>query len=334
MLIFVKINIPMKKILFAICIAAALLAGVSCKKDKTNAPPEYAAIFGLWEERSENGAAFYDLMLISEKAVAWKSIDKTSLDLDEVMYDDKSKYDIKSITKIQSELVDGDVWAITWDEESTCYIFDITDETMKVVYQPLEQEPTVFLLRAVRSGLKMTWHYVPMSAHDLGVSVYWADFDMQESFKPGFNPNNDRFDNWIVNGSYSFYNPGKLYTFPEGDPVHEAFGGKWRMPTKDEWVELLDACTWSVISHQDVSFPLMIGRSKKAGYENEQITLPMNGYIYNGSRKGENMGYFWSTDKSSVDAHYAARLENSDQYLTSMSDNAQVAIRPVWDPNM
>ena len=67
---------------------------------------------------------------------------------------------------------------------------------------------------------------------------------MQTSYPSGFDPNNDYFENWIYSGSSSFYSPGKLYTFPESDPVHEAFGGKWRMPTKEEWEELFDNCSW------------------------------------------------------------------------------------------
>ena len=70
MFIFVKMNASMTKFLFALSIAAVLLAGVSCKKDNVQQgteapegpdgpvgpvnppedPPEYAAILGLWSE--------------------------------------------------------------------------------------------------------------------------------------------------------------------------------------------------------------------------------------------------------------------------------------------
>ena len=322
----------MKKILFALSIAAVLLAGVSCKKD--NVKPEYAALLRIWEECSEDGSFTYDLMSISDKEVVWKYINKSSFELDEVMYNDRERYDIHSITKIQTNVVDSDVWAVCWDKENYFYIFDVTDETAKIAYHPLEQEPDIFLLRTLKTGLKLTWHYVPRSAYDLGLSVYWADFDMQTTFKTGFNPENDYFGNWVYSGSTAFYSPGKLYTFPESDPVQEAFGGKWRMPTAEEWNELFENCSWGQTTHEELSFPLMIVRGKKPGYEDQFITFPMNGYIYNNTRQYEGQGYFWSSDKSSANAHYCARIENNQQYLVSMGDDSQVAIRPVWDPNM
>ena len=322
----------MKKILFALSIAAVLLAGVSCKKD--NVKPEYAAILGQWELCSEDGVVTHDIISISESDYVEKTIFKSYLDLDELVYEDSDCAKVESITKVQSDLVDSDVWKIALEGWTSRFIYDVSGETAKLVYWPLDENPTVYLLRAVKKNIKLTWHYVPRSAIDLGLSVYWAAFDMQTTYMTGFNPDNDYFENWIDTGSSSFYSPGKLYTFPESDPVQETFGGKWRMPTSAEWEELFNNCSWFQETRENVSFPLMTARSTKPGYETEYIVLPMNGYIYNNTRQYDGHGFFWSSDKSSVDAHYSAHIHTNTRELMSASDNAQIAIRPVWDPKM
>lgn len=334
MLIFVKTCVIMKKILLTLSIAAALLAGVSCKKDNTTAPPEYAAILGLWELCSADGVATYDIISISETDYVEKNIFKSFLELDELVYEDSDCTKVESISKVQSDLVDSDVWEIALDGWHSRFIYDVSGETAKLVYWPLEQEPTVYLLRAIKKDIKLTWHYVPKSAYDLGLSVYWGAFDMQTSYPSGFDPDKDYFENWISSGSSSFYSPGKLYTFPENDPVNETFGGKWRMPTKEEWEELFDNCSWMQETNEDVSFPLMIARSTKPGYETEYLVLPMNGYIYNSTRQYNGQGYFWSSDPDSDSKHFCARIENEQRLIVSMNNTAEVAIRPVWDPNM
>ena len=60
----------------------------------------------------------------------------------------------------------------------------------------------------------------------------------------------------------------------------------------------------------------------------------MNGYIYNSTRQYNGQGYFWSSDPDSDSKHFCARIENEQRLIVSMNNTAEVAIRPVWDPNM
>ena len=66
---------------------------------------------------------------------------------------------------------------------------------------------------------------------------------------------------------------------PEDDAAYIAFGGRWRMPTKEEWQELIDNCDveWTTLNN-------VVGRkftSRKTGYTEQWIFLPASGYRHN-----------------------------------------------------
>ena len=45
---------------------------------------------------------------------------------------------------------------------------------------------------------------------------------------------------------------GEVKLLPSDDVAHVKLGGKWRMPTDAEWKELLENCTWTHSSLNDV----------------------------------------------------------------------------------
>ena len=78
------------------------------------------------------------------------------------------------------------------------------------------------------------------------------------------------------------------------DAAHQIWGGSWRMPTHDEWLELKKKCLWIWTSINGHSGYRII--SKKNG---KSIFLPASGHIHstfddNNNRFGE-CGYYWSS---------------------------------------
>ena len=116
---------------------------------------------------------------------------------------------------------------------------------------------------------------------------------------------------------------------PDKDAARANWGGQWRMPTKEEWQELLDNCTWTWVEGYN--------GGENNGYQvtgsnGNSIFLPAAGYrsrddlYYAGDR-----GYYWSSSLGTDypdDAWYV--LFYSDNVLRSIDGRYYgQSVRPV-----
>ena len=347
----------MKKFLFALSIAAVLLAGVSCKKDNVQQgteapegpdgpvgpvnppedPPEYAAILGLWSEPITGEEEPCYVLSITEDEFIEKRIVPSSLELDELFYSDLEIYHIESFEKTTSTMVDGDVWKITTTEGGEVYIFRIGNGIARMEWWEISHPYGYYGLKAITSGLKMTYHFVPMSAVDFGLSVYWGRFDMHSiTHEPGFDPNIDMFNNVYTkdNGDRVYY-PGSYYKFPTGDVVKATYGGKWRMPTLTEWTELYEACNWEACKDGvDNTYKCFLARGIKPGYETESVKFLRHGYLIpNSGQQNADEAYYWSTSEAGGLGHFGMRITEEGAEGVALNDDFSCLIHPVWDPN-
>ena len=99
------------------------------------------------------------------------------------------------------------------------------------------------------------------------------------------------------------------------DPASVALGGKWRMPTDEEWQELRnpDNCSWTWTTIDGVKGRKV--QSKKSGYSDQWIFLPAAGYRFDYylSNVG-TYGFYWSSSLNTDYPNYAYYL-----YLSSSS---------------
>ena len=106
---------------------------------------------------------------------------------------------------------------------------------------------------------------------------------------------------------------------PEDDAAHVNLSGNWRMPTKAEWTELQENCTWEWTTLNGVNGQKVT--SKKSGYTDKWIFLPAAGirnedYLsFDGSE-----GYYWS---SSLGTDY---VDNPNHAWFVTFDSADVGI--------
>ena len=117
----------------------------------------------------------------------------------------------------------------------------------------------------------------------------------------------------------------------EDDAATANWSGNWRMPTEAECQELMDNCTWTWTTLNNVN-----GYEIKASND-ESIFLPAAGYYYGEELRfaGSDGGY-WSSSRSSdtYDPDYAQGMRfSSDYHYTSNSlrDYGR-PVRPVLDP--
>lgn len=113
---------------------------------------------------------------------------------------------------------------------------------------------------------------------------------------------------------------------PEDDAAHVNWGGNWRMPTKEEQVELRNNCTWTWGSQNGVSGYTVVGPNGNslflpaAGYRND-------GHLYDVGSWGD----YWSSSLGSGNVDYAYGLYfNSHNVDWGSSDRCYgSAVRPV-----
>ena len=123
---------------------------------------------------------------------------------------------------------------------------------------------------------------------DLGLSVLWADcnvgantpeelgahFAWGETSEKTYYTN----ENYKLKGKYNSWGNRKRLDAAD-DAAHVNWGGKWRMPTKEEYAELFKNCEWADTTLNGVEGFLFT--SKVPGYTSNSIFLPFtNGDIY------------------------------------------------------
>ena len=165
---------------------------------------------------------------------------------------------------------------------------------------------------------------IPDGCVDLGLSVYWASCNLGAS-KPTeyggyyqwagtkdvsdtgiyldcnycpYHTGSDRYSGWTKYNTIESYGTVDNKTVLEAmdDAATVVLGGKWRMPTDEEWTELrnTDNCSWTWTTIDGVNGYKV--QSKKSGYTDNWIFLPAAG-----SRRGTDLslvgsgGYYWSS---------------------------------------
>ena len=200
---------------------------------------------------------------------------------------------------------------------------------------------------------------VPAGAVDLGLSVYWAmcnigaekpeeygDYYAWGETEPKENYSWSTYK-WC-NGSFNTltkYNTSsdwgtvvdnKTVLEPEDDVASVKLGGKWRMPTDEEWTELGTQCTLTWTSDYNGTG---ISGSIVTATNGNSIFLPAAGYRYDADLPDANLldagsrGYYWS---SSLNTGYPYRawhvwFSSSNVYRSGVYRFDGQSVRPVLE---
>jgi clan AA aspartic protease (TIGR02281 family) len=168
---------------------------------------------------------------------------------------------------------------------------------------------------------------------DLGLSVLWATCNLGASSPEGYGD----YYAWGETSTKSSYVDGTSKTFNHpikdisGNPYYDAaysnWGGGWRMPTKAEFQELIDNCTWTWYSIEGKRGYIVT--SNKNG---NCIFLPAAGFRNTTELvAGDERGAYWTSTHHEKWANYVHRAElASDEYLlVTLGPCFGLTIRPV-----
>lgn len=116
------------------------------------------------------------------------------------------------------------------------------------------------------------------------------------------------------------------------DAASVVLGGKWRMPTYEEWSELCntDNCSWTGTTIDGVNGYKV--RSKKSGYTDNWIFLPAAGFRCKDYHSVVgSIGYYWSLSLSTdrPDYAYSVSFDSGDFGGDDHSRYLGLSVRPV-----
>lgn len=243
----------------------------------------------------------------TDKSVTWASDDETIATVDNT----------GKVTALAAGTAIITVTTVDGGKTATC---DVT-----VTAAGGEETPEDYVDLGLPSGLK--WAKCNLGAtkpSDYGDFYAWGETEPKDRYG---------WDNykWGPRNAATKYNAtdGKSVLEPEDDAATAKLGAPWRMPTKDEIIELLTKCNW-IWTTQD----------SKNGYEvigpnGNSFFLPAGGLQDNGGLYGNfqigTAGYYWSSTLSPTlnDRSWQLEFESGAHNCYGDLRNIGMRIRPV-----
>lgn len=177
---------------------------------------------------------------------------------------------------------------------------------------------------------------------DLGLSVAWAKYNVGASIQEeagyyfawgettGYNTSETLFSwttyKWsdISSTSLNKYSTNEFYGSCDGktvlglddDAASVNWGAPWRMPTKAEWDELRDNCTW-VWKNDGVN-----GYEVTSNINGNSIFLPVTGFRRYNTLANTVHGYYWSSsmDERFPSSAFCLYFDSNVTYSKDMSN--------------
>ena len=173
---------------------------------------------------------------------------------------------------------------------------------------------------------------------DLGVSCQWATFNLgakaPEDYGDYYAWGETETRTFFYTSNYSHYEEGigNEISGSEFDAARIILGSPWRLPTGNEYQELLDKCRWEEINYKNVTGYLVTGKNgnaiflPKAGYKKESKNG--NGYAYWSGSYYNYKEYAFGNIVTKIDGmHYSTIWAGSE--LSYMDKYCGLTIRPV-----
>lgn len=151
-------------------------------------------------------------------------------------------------------------------------------------------------------GLSVEWATFNLGAaneHQYGEYYAWGETQPKDTYDWGnykfCNGTRNTLTKYVYDSNYGTVDNLVTLYIPDDDAARVNWGEGWRIPTEDEWKELIDKnnCTWE--HYTNGSFNGYKITSKIIGYENNFIILPKAGYRYGSTQSGVYCSY-WSSE--------------------------------------
>lgn len=186
-------------------------------------------------------------------------------------------------------------------------------------------------------GLSVKWATCNVGASspsDYGDYFAWGETESKDDYSwdtyKWCNGIKDSMTKYCINKEYGVVD-SKIILESQDDVAHVKWGGNWRMPTKEEFKELREKCTWEMIALEDRYGYRIAGPSGKS------IFLPAAGGCSDINFNARGLfGYYWSAtldENDSKNAYFLSILINRCYSIYSSGCNRcfGLTVRPVTD---
>ena len=178
-------------------------------------------------------------------------------------------------------------------------------------------------------------YYYPKEAVDLGLSVRWASMNVgaSDEFDDGtYCSWGDAYGTNISTDSYNG-NVHEIAGNPAYDIATREWGERWQIPTKEQWQELIDGCTWK----RSLNSELDVYVWNITGPNGNSINLPVYEYIRGDekpSTSSSNYGYYWSSTEydnssSTTSAYNMYLYSTTSKKINNEPKYYRMPVRPV-----
>lgn len=120
----------------------------------------------------------------------------------------------------------------------------------------------------------------------------------------------------------------KMTLEPEDDAAHVKWGGRWRMPSLSDMLELIENCKWKWTKYNGVRGHLVTSK-----INGNCIFLPATGFRINeGTYSDGKQGSYWTSSLEAVTSYYSVLLSAipSNPHEASLYRYGGNTIRPVF----
>ncbi len=209
-----------------------------------------------------------------------------------------------------------------------------TEETIVASPIPVDDEETILAGREVR-------RFGKFNAVDLGLSVLWADCNVGGNSEspigglygwadPTGEKTSQNVEDYVPLRKYLSGQIPTNISGTECDIATAKWGQGWRMPSKEDWKELIEKCKWS----KEKAFH--VNGYRVEGPNGNSIFLPNTGLRFGETIYNTDAGYYWTSEMAQDDRncacyYYFDEEKNNDIVSTRNYVYSGRAVRPICD---
>ena len=251
---------------------------------------------------------------VTSRGVCWSVDSNPTIENDKTI-DGEGVGSFQSVLSNLSQNTTYYVRAYATNSEGTSYGEDVTFKTLEeIIDDGISINGYEYVDLGLPSGLKWATHNIGAAApNERGDYFAWGEINTKAEFTE-------------MNCTSYGLNMQDIAGDPQYDAARANWGATWKVPSKKDFEELMNECTWEwmVINGK--------GCKKVTGPNGNYIILPITGYQYGTSFYMEDFGYYWTSTPISTYEQFSYDFFFDEEYNLSMGFDERCygqAIRPV-----